>query len=195
MFGVFFVIQSYGYSVGFESEPKLNISIIAAIALGAKHMSNIVLPFSGIAWPLGPTICGILLLYTVFLPEQIRAAREDSRVRVAITWFAAALIILSITIIAGATAVRVDGIAKWWRGIIFINFLEPIGYALLWVILWKYFFRKFASRISDQIVRCWEARPWPEMAMAVCVAWLLMLAFLSSEFDGKLDRIGYVLTG
>lgn len=196
VFGLFFFVQAYGYSVGAVPEPvpgKLDISLIAAAALGAHHLSNLVLPFSGVAWPLGPTLCGLLLLYTVFLPEQIRAGPEDARVRQALTYFVFMLAILSLTTIAGATLIRVDGVAEWWRGIPFIRVLEPIGYAGLWVVLWV-FLRRVLERPVAQLLSCfWQSRPWPEMAMAVCVAWLMMLAFLSSEFDGRLDRLSQMI--
>src|SRR5688500_15922925 len=74
IYGLFFAVQAFGYSVGFESNNLQSLDVKNAIFHGIKHLSNFLLPMSHRAWPLSPFTCGILLLYGLYLPNQLRLA-------------------------------------------------------------------------------------------------------------------------
>ncbi len=190
VFGLFFVIQTYGYQVGISpgSEPDASKQIVlTAVTNGARHLSHILLPFSGVAWPLGPTVCCVLLLYATFLPSQLRRAGSDARASRMLSRFVVLLIAMSILVCSGATLIRYPWALELWRGPAAVQYYEVPAYILLVWATWRALPRRRLQSATLRLAGDWSDHPWPEITRALCIAWLFLLAFLGSEIDGRLD--------
>ncbi len=70
LFAIYLVAQGYGYAFGSTTEPPKNL--YDAISHGVFHMKSFLRPWDEVAWPLSPFLCGLMLVYTPYLPSQLR---------------------------------------------------------------------------------------------------------------------------
>ena len=157
---------------------------------GASHLSHIFLPFSRVAWPLGPTLCGFLLLYAVYLPSTLRAAPKSPTLDQCNLWFVSIGVAVFLTTIGGLILMHAfeDGL-RWWRSVRGVSNVEWLLYLLL-VAGYTYAVRKlFSKRITRVLRRVSQEYPFPEFATGAVVAVLLLLAYVGGRFDGYMDAM------
>lgn len=128
------------------------------------------------AVPLGPTLCGVLVLYSLYLPIQLGAAAHDDT---AATWnrrFTALTMTVSVTIVAGFAVAHTSWqslLPRWQTG---PDVLKPVLYAA-WTA--GCFWLMNARVVPWLIGRGWHVpsrKPWPEMTAGLMLAWLFLLA-------------------
>ncbi len=194
IYGLFFILQSYGYAAGAAGVENANIkapaSVFEAVAYGVNHLRHILLPISKVAWPLTPVLCGILILYSVYLPMQFHHAEEDDAAKTANRWFLSMLTALSI-ISVGAVLLDADSewfeFLQWLLNMWWVPYVEWLGYLAL-IALYTWLANRFLGDCFDRFASaCTKGKPWPDIVAALCLAWLYLLAYVGSEFDGRLD--------
>ena len=187
--GAFFFMQAAGYLAGDTAcSAKSGDGLLVAAVAGAAHLSHFFLPLSGFAWPLGPVLCRALLLYAVHLPSTIRLAEQSIVHQAANVWFVALLCAVTLTSIGGLYLLFVwPNWLQWWRALSFEHLFEWAAYLLL-LVVYAVGVRKFWARdISSCVRKLASQYPWPEMAVGLVVAWLLLLAYIGGRFDGHMD--------
>jgi hypothetical protein len=191
LYGLFFFLQSYGYALGGGSAEAPPTSVFAAVAHGVKHLSHILVPFGSVAWPLTPTLCGILVLYAVSLPRQFRRARDDAAASAVNRWFFSLLAAISLVSAGAVFLLQNDA----WLGCFlkvrrepwepYVEWLAYLGLMALYTLAANRFLGRVFDRLSVAAGR--DDTPWSEIAATLCVAWLFLMAFVGSELDGRLD--------
>jgi len=190
VYGLYFYLQANAYATGGADALK-ETSISALVAHGVRHLSHILAPFSGVAWPLSPTLCGLLVLYVVVLPHQLRRARTEAVAMTANRWFFAVVGALSI-IAFGALLLRAcPPVFEFFialRGTAWI-YVEWLAYLALTVGWTLFAYRVLGHRFDRLAALCRDDEPWADIIAALCLAWLFLLAFIGAEFDANLDML------
>ena len=98
--GLYLTVQAAGYLQGLgEVRPS---STLEGVLKGISHLEPIFRPWGIDAWPLTPVLCGLLLVYTVYLPAQLQTESGGVAARMNRVYFAV-LVPVSVTAIAAAT--------------------------------------------------------------------------------------------
>jgi hypothetical protein len=188
--GVFFFLQASGYAFGGgRTAPQ---SIIHAVALGTQHLSHIFVPFTHVAWPLGPVLCGLLIVYALHLPTFLGEVASQPQRRSSFDHFVGLLIGITLTSgVGGMWTMTVPWLFKR-----FVEFQEVIGkpalsgvYALSLLLYWKLSLAYVTPAVRRLVARqrYFEA-PRSVVVTAIVIAWLMLLAFIGSRFDGVVDE-------
>lgn len=187
--GVFFLLQSYGYALGrAPADAKPASSILEAVGFGVAHLSNIFLFGGDVAWPLGPTLCGVLILYALHLPSQLRSSAPETLV--ANRLFASLIIAVTLTTVGGflAQAIRYPfPIERYLQGVFATGIVRSCAYVVL-LSFWTYAAHLALSHWPQWTMKL-RRPPWAEIVGALCIAWLLGMSFLGAHFDGTLDAL------
>jgi hypothetical protein len=190
LFGLFFLIQAYGYAVGGRVKRPDGAKMASAVLEGAKHLSHILFPISRRAWPLGPVACGCLLLYAVYLPGQLRAPFDEPAYSLHYhevnRWFFSMVAAVSLTTIPAFVSMdwTLKVISYLPAGAKYI--FSPCYFILMAASTLA--FHRFLPELLILSEKPWSNQPWPEINAALIIAWLFFLTFLGSTFDGALDR-------
>lgn len=187
--GVFFFVQAYGYARGAGIDPPA--SIAEAVTRGMIHLPHLVTPWSDVAWPLTPSLCGFLLLYCAVLPDQLPAAKNDERTAATNRRFFAALVVVVVS-------AMLAGVAMWRPSLVefvarsrtsYLGFGQPIVYAAC--VAGGFFFVNWCLRFLFPKKTAWVSprAPWPRLIPVVSISLLYMVAFIGSEFDGRMDAV------
>jgi hypothetical protein len=190
VYGLFFLVQTYGYAAGSSPDPRVAASVNEAVVSGISHLSHILAPFSRVAWPLGPVLCGLLVLYAVVLPTQFVQAEKNDVSKAFVRWFFALLLSLTLVSVGAITVLRDDQLfvgAITFRAATWVRFVETPVYLLL-VVLYTVVARwLLGSRFDRFSAAVRRNEPWPDLVAVLAIAWLLMLTYIGAEFDGALD--------
>ena len=189
VFGAFFFVQSYGYALGAGREPPS--SVAEAVTYGLIHLSHLVTPWSNVAWPLTPSLCGFLLLYSAVLPTQLAAAgQDDNAASMNRRYYAGLASVIIIAMLAGASKhvpSSIELIAHIRMSPFGIG--QPIVYAAGVILLFWISNELLARLLTRKPAWRSPSPPWPNIISVATIAVLYMVAFVGSEFDGRLDQL------
>jgi len=187
VYGIFFLVQAYGYDLGLNDQATPEPTDLA-VARGVEHLSHFFTPWKDIGWPLTPFMCGILLLYAPYLPAQLRAKPESFAAKANLIFFS---LLGSVSFFAGGALVAMGWSLEVLQPLSIhfrTNFLVAMAYFACFALiasctLWLTHRRKNGFTLGEVA----RSKPWPEILSAIIVAWLLLLAFSGSNFDGHWD--------
>lgn len=173
LFAFFFFTQGYSYALGLTSKPLHELinnekpnnepGLRSTMTAGALHLSYILTPRQGKAWPIIPVWSAGVLFYAAFLAERLRSKSAD---RANLAFFAALLV-----------AVIPPFVTPWMAPNVLLLLLAPIVVYFL-PLRFKH------VRIPDAV----RLSPWRQMITAAAIAVLLVVGFTSSYRDGVHDK-------
>ncbi|MEM8549650.1 MAG: hypothetical protein AAGF10_02570 [Verrucomicrobiota bacterium] len=191
IFGFYFVIQAYGYTIGFEdvslAETK-GISINKAVVFGFHHISCFFRPWGEQAWPLTPALGLPALLFTLYLPKLLHNSDVPGTRTLLNYYFALVLNVLFFPFAAGLLGrnLAVDLVKL-------IDFSgHPWALSAIYFIAWLAWYAVFFNLVKGQykLIDYFHDPKLPraEFLTAMLIGMLLLSVYLGSEFDGALDR-------
>lgn len=178
-FVFFFVLQAFGYAKGLGT--PVPATLVEAVGHGFAHLGHIFLPWAPQAWPLAPTLCGLLILYAVHLPAQLRGD-QGSALRVN-RWFFSLLVAVTITTL-GAFFFRFSFSQGGSPSGLLKGRLLYLTLVSSYAVIAYFLSRRWVDRLSR---KPWNEAPWPEIIAPASIAWLLLMSVLGSQFDGSVD--------
>jgi len=194
VFGAYFLVQAYGYAVGFEGDSLRNapdFTVNKAIVFGFQHISYILRPWDKLAWPLTPVLGLPLLLYSLYLPQVLNRAGDGNEVKSICVYLSFLFNVALFPLISGILG------ASLAASLVYGSVIDPKGipgmlsviYIFSWVfgffVTYKFLFRplrvtKWIQKIND---------PWPDIMTGCSIGIILFAVYLGSEFDGAKDRL------
>lgn len=195
LFGLFVFIQAFGYLSGAGSISNYPNSIYEAVHYGIAHLRHFFQPFSEAAWPLSPILCGLMLLYVTYLPNQLQ--KEEKTLHSEVNgWFFSLL--LAVSLVTSGAIFSYDSyklsleIFRWANKPALI-FIKKIIY-LFSVLVITYLIHHFSCLKKGFLLKkALKETPWPELMTALIFVWLMLVTYSGSFLDGQLDKVNNVI--
>lgn len=190
LFGLFVFIQAFGYLSGAGSISKYPSSVYEAVHYGIAHLRHFFQPFSKTAWPLSPTLCGLMLLYVTHLPNQLR--REEQTLHSEVNGYFFSLLLAVSLITSGAVlshnSYQLSLTLFKWANTPALILTKKIIY-LFSVLAITYLIHNFSCLKKGFVLKKpLNESPWPELMTALIFVWLMLITYSGSFFDGQLDQ-------
>lgn len=184
LYGLFFLLQSFGYATGARLAPptKLYLSVL----FGVSHLRHIVRPWDKVGMPLGPAVCGAMIILIPWLNE-LQTDRSGVGGAV-LDWYFSIIIVLTM-FGPGLADTFGEHIVRVFEWLYDRARLLPIVVHSFYVA--GFLVLVYVARVT--LGTTWRSIPvasdtvWGIVAVAVCV-WLLFMSYGGSRFDGMLDR-------
>ncbi|GEM_PF-4649110 len=194
IFSVYFLIQAYGYSIGIIGNSlgnAPNFTINEAIAFGFQHLSHFLRPWDKPAWPLTPMLGLPLLLYSLYLPQELRRMKKENDTRSLQLYLSFLFGVTFFPLLSGILG------ASLAAGLVHESWIASAGLqgilSAIYLISWIFWF-SFAYKVlfKEVLIRKWLnflKQSWPEILTGCSVGLILFAVYLGSEFDGAKDRL------
>lgn len=201
--GTHFYLQAAGYVAGQSASGYVSANntcglrpagLLDSSIAGAQHLMHVFLPFTPVAVPLGPLLCGLLLMYVLYLPATLQAPPNSSPLNRTNAWFLSLIFAVATTTIGGTWLVYfwsrpLDPWSWPWPWPVF-PFNGQI-LTLLYILLLARGTSLAQMYISPWLLRHMQglARTYPfsQLFVGGIVALLLLLAYAGGRFDGYMD--------